>query len=103
MIPDVAADPLGPRTKIQGTFLAEKLRNNDNVIYLEDPDWKNSSMNYANVLRDVDDNIMTVFLKTSFTIQKTSFKMPLEACQKLVEISVTFDDSFHILKNGRDE
>ena len=35
---DVAADHLGPRT------LAEKLRNNDNVIYLKYPNWKSSSM-----------------------------------------------------------
>ena len=61
---DVAADRLGPRTKFQGTFLAEKLCNNDNAIYLEDPNWKNSSINYAHVLRDVDDNVVTVFLKT---------------------------------------
>ena len=43
---------------------AEKLLNNDNVIYLEDPNGKNSSMNYALVLRDVDDNVVKVFLKT---------------------------------------
>ena len=60
---DVAADRLGPRTEIKGKLLAETLRNNDNVIYLEDPNWRDSSMNYAHVLRDVDDNVVTVFLK----------------------------------------
>ena len=35
-----AADHLVPRTKIKGKFLVEKLRNNDNVIYLEDSKWK---------------------------------------------------------------
>ena len=38
---DVAADHLGSRTKIKCKVLAEKLRNNDTVIYLEDPDLKN--------------------------------------------------------------
>ena len=60
---DVAADRLGPRTEIKGKFMVETLHNNDNVIYLEDPNWKDSSMNYAHVLRDVDDNVVTVFLK----------------------------------------
>ena len=55
------------------------------------------------VLRDVDDNIVTVFLKKSFTIQETSYKMPLETRQELVEISVTFEDSLHILRNARNE
>ena len=35
IISDVAAHRLDPRTKIKGTFLAEKLRDNDNVIYIE--------------------------------------------------------------------
>ena len=55
-------------------------------------------MNYAHVLRDVDDNVVTVFLKESVTIQETSYKLPLETCQELVEISVAFENSFHILR-----
>ena len=98
---NVAADRLDPRTKIKGKFLAEKLPNNDNFIYLEDPNWKNSSMSYAHVLRDVNDNVVTVFLKKSVTIQKTSYKMFLETCQELVEISVAFEDSLHSLRNGK--
>ena len=73
---DVAANRLCPRTKIKGNLLAAELRNN-NVIYLEDPNGKNSSMNNAHVLRDVDDNLVTVFLKkrchhTGNTIQSAS-------------------------------
>ena len=95
---DVATDRLGSRTKTKGKFLVEKLRNNDNVIYLEDPNWKNSSMKNAHVLRDVDDNVVTVFLKKAVTIQGTSYKMPLEICQELVEISEAFENSLHILR-----
>ena len=40
--------------------MAEKLRNNDNVINKEDPNLKNSRMNCAHVLRDVS---VMVFLK----------------------------------------
>ena len=60
---DASANRLGPRTKVKDKFLAQKLRNNHDDIYLEHPNWKNSSMNCANVLRDADDNVVTVFLK----------------------------------------
>ena len=43
-------------------------------------------MTYANALRDVDDNAVTVFSKKSVTIQEVSHKMPLKTCQELVEI-----------------
>ena len=94
---------MGNRTKTKGKLLAEKLPNNHNFIYLADPNWKNSSMSYAHVLRDVDDNVVTVFLKKSVTIQETSYKMAFETCKELVEISVAFEDALHLLKNGGDE
>ena len=37
-----------PEQKLKCKFLAKKLRNND-VIYLEDPNRKNSSINYAHI------------------------------------------------------
>ena len=59
---DVAANSLDSRTKIKGTFLAEKLIDYDNLICQVDPNWKNSSMNFTrpSVLWDVDDNAVTV-------------------------------------------
>ena len=94
---DVVANPLSPRTKIKGKLLAEKLRDNDDT-YVLDQNWKNSSKKYAPVLRDVDDNVVIVFLKKkSVTIQETSYKMPLETCQELIEVSVAFENSLHIL------
>ena len=83
--------------------MAEKLRDYDNAIHLEDPNRKNSSINYAHILRDVDNNAMTVALEKTVNIQETLYKMPLETCQELVEISVAFEDFLHNLKNGRDE
>ena len=73
----------GSQDKIKGKFLAEKRPDNDNFIYLGDPNWKNSSMSYAHGLRDADDNVVT--------------------SQELVDLSVAFEDSLHILRNGRDE
>ena len=68
---DVAADSLGPKTNVKGKFLAEKLCNNDTVIYLEDPNWKNSSMSsYVHVLGDSDGNVVTAFVKKSVTVQE---------------------------------
>ena len=74
VISDVVADRLSPRTKIKGKLLAEKLLNNDNVTYLEDPNWKSSSKNCNHVLRDVADIVVTVFLKITVTIQETSYQ-----------------------------
>ena len=93
---------MGPRTKVKDKFLDQKLRNKYNDIYLEDSNWKNSSMNYANALRDVDNNVVTVFLKKLVTIQETSCKMLLETNRQLVENSAAFEDSLKILRNGRD-
>ena len=50
-------------------------------------------MNYAYVLRDFDDNAVTLALKTSVTMQETSHKITFETCQELVEISMAFEDS----------
>ena len=55
------------------------------------------------VLRDIDDNVVTVSLKTSVTIQETLYKMALETCQELAEISIAFEDYLHNLRNGKDE
>ena len=83
--------------------MAEKLRDNDNFIYQVDPNWKNSSVDYAHVLRDVDGNAVTVVLKMSVTMQEISHKIAFETCQELVEISVAFKYSLNNLRNGRDE
>ena len=76
MTSDVAADQLGPRTKIKGKLLAENC-----IIMImlmaRRPTWKNSSINYAHVLGDVDDNVVTVFLKKSVTIHRNHKKCPL--------------------------
>ena len=81
--------------------MAENLRDNDNVIEVEDLNWKNSSMNYAHASRDVDDNVVTLLLKKSVTIEEAS--CPLKHEQELAEISVTFEGSIHNFRNRGDE
>ena len=72
-----------------------------NLVSIESsPPRKNSFMNYAHVLRGIDDNVVTVFLKKSVTYRTgtVSYEMPFETCQELVETSVAFENSLQIMK-----
>ena len=55
---------VGLRSKLRGDFLAESSRNEENIFYAIDPNLTGASMAYAHILRDSDDNTMTVCLET---------------------------------------
>ena len=55
----VSARRLGPRSNVRGDFLSETSRDDSNIVYSSDPNWKNASMVYAHILRDGDDNAVT--------------------------------------------
>ena len=57
---NVSSASIGPRSNLRGGFLAETLRDEENIFYAIDPDWTGASMAYAHILRDRDDNAMTV-------------------------------------------
>ena len=57
----VSVKRLGPRSNVRGDFLSETLRDDGNIIYNADPNWKNASMAYAHILRDGDDNAMSCY------------------------------------------
>ena len=48
---NVSLRSLGPRSRVRGDFLVETARDDDNICFSLDPNWKNASMVYADVLR----------------------------------------------------
>ena len=51
---------IGQRSKLLGDFPAETSRDEENIFYAIDSNWTGASMVYAHILRDSDDNAMTV-------------------------------------------
>ena len=47
---NVSLQTLGPRSRVRRDFLVENARDDDNICYSLDPNWKNASMVYAHVL-----------------------------------------------------
>ena len=60
---NVSLRSLGPRSRVRGDFLVETARDDDNICYSLDPNWKNASMVYAHVLWDGNDREVTLFLE----------------------------------------
>ena len=75
---NVSTTSIGPRSKLRGDFLAETSRDKENIFYAIDPNWTGASMAYAHILRDSDDNAMTVCLDEAVTITETVYKMSVE-------------------------
>ena len=75
---NVSTASIGPRSKLRGDFLAETSRDEENIFYAIDPNWTGTSMAYAHILRDSDDNAMTVCLDEAVTITETVYKMSVE-------------------------
>ena len=72
---NVSTASIGPRSKLRGDFLAETSRDEENIFYAIDPNWTGASMAYAHILRDSDDNGMTVCLDEAVAITETVYKM----------------------------
>jgi len=78
---------------LQGDFLAETSQDEENIFYAIDPNWTSASMAYAHILRDIDDNAMTVCLDEAVTNTETVFKMSVETYHEIQEIAEKFEDS----------
>ena len=83
----------GPRSKLRGDFLAKTSRDEENIFYAIDPNWTGTSMTYAHILRDSDDNAMTVCLDEIVTITETTYKISVETYNGIQEIAEEFEDS----------
>ena len=90
---NVSAASIGPRSKLRGDFLVESSRDEVNIFFTIDPNWKGASMAYAHILLDSDDNAMTVCLDEAVTITETVYKMSLETYHEIQEIADEFEDS----------
>ena len=93
---NVSTASIGPRSKLRGDFLAETSRDEENIFYATDPNWPwtgASFMAYAHILRDSDDNAMTVCLDEAVTITETVYKMSAETYHEIQEIAEEFGDS----------
>jgi len=93
VIHNVFLRSLGPRSRVRGDFLVEAARDDDNICYSLDPNWKNASMVYAHVLRDGNDGVVTLFLEEAVTVTETKFLMSTETYGEVLEIAEQFEDS----------
>ena len=83
-----------PRTRIQGDFLIEHdSLDNGSIELREDTQWKAASMNFAHILRDVDDQIVTVSLKERTYLTRTVYLMYGETYKELQSLSDEFEES----------
>ena len=90
---NVSLRSLGPRSRVRGDFLVETARDDDNICFSLDPNWKNASMVYADVLRDGNDRVVTLFLEETVTVTETKFLMSTETYGEILEIAGQFEDS----------
>ena len=58
-------------------------------------------MKFAHVLRDGDDDAVTVFLQQYVIIEETNYKMLLEPYNKRMNISEVFEDTLRNLRQKR--
>ena len=59
---NVSQRSLGPRSRaVREDVLVETARDDDNICYSLDPNWKNASMVYAHVFRDGNRRVVTLF------------------------------------------
>ena len=90
---NVSLRSLGPRSRVRGDFPVETARDDVNICYSLDLNWKNASMRYAHVLRDGNDGVVTLFLEEAVTVTETKFLMTTETYGEILEIAEQFEDS----------
>ena len=82
-----------PRTKIQGNFLVESDNLEDGAIgFREERQWKVGTLNFAHILRDQDENIVTVNLQERITLTETTYVMDKETFKELQNVSEDFEE-----------
>ena len=82
------------RTRNQGDFLIEHdSLDNDSIEFREDTQWKAVSMNFALILRDADDQIVTVSLEERKYLTRTVYLMDGEIYKELQSLSDEFEES----------
>ena len=73
--------------------MPETSRDEKDIFYAINPNWTGASMAYAHILRDSDDNAMTVCFYETVTITETAYKISVETYNEIKEIVEEFEDS----------
>ena len=64
----VKRNKLGPRTKITRNFLTEQdVRDNCDRVFEENREWKGGSMTFVHLVRDNQENVVSVYLREEVT------------------------------------
>ena len=90
----VKRNKLGPRTKITGNFLTEKdVRDNDGRVFEENKEWKGGSMTFVHLVRDNQENVVSVYLREEVTPTNKLFIMSGDTFNEMVDLSREFEQS----------
>ena len=83
-----------PQTKIVGNYLVEsETLENGTVVFKETDQWRGMSMTFARILRDNDENIITVNLTERETLTGRIYLMDTETYEELKTVSEDFEES----------
>ena len=72
-------------------FLKHEIQRNGSGLFYEDRPWKGSSMAVAHILRDKDENIVTINLTEINSLKETLFQMDKETYDEIFSISEHFE------------
>ena len=61
-----------------GDFFGQTARDDDNICYSLDHNWKNASMIYAHVFRGGNGRVVTLFFEEAVTVTEAKFFMSTE-------------------------
>ena len=82
-----------PQTKIQGNILVESDNLEDGAIgFREERQRKGGTLNFAHILRDQDENIVTVNLQERITLTETTYVIDKETFKELQNVSEDFEE-----------
>ena len=73
------------------------------MLFYEDPAWKGSSVALAHIVRDKDENIVTIPLTEINNLNVTLFQMDKETYNEIVSISEDFENSLENEKQKASE
>ena len=62
------------------------------IGFREERQWKGGTLNFAHILRDQDENIVTVNLRERITLTETTYVMDKETFKELQNVSEDFEE-----------
>ena len=91
---DYQQDSITPMTRIKGNFLtSEDHENQEIVLFMSDPQWRNGYMLFAHALRDMDDKIVVLQMATVVRDCEVIFSITKDTFDELIQLSEMFEQS----------